>query len=59
MGQWWVWHARRPINFRLARLSGRVHGSGPLLVAIGDSHTDPSAAFTEAFLASTADWRTA
>lgn len=46
MGQWWVWHARRPINFRLARMSGRVHGSGPLLVAIGDSHTDPSAAFT-------------
>jgi lysophospholipase L1-like esterase len=42
----WFWHVQRRINSRLARSSGRMHGSGPLLVAIGDSHTDPTAAFT-------------
>ena len=31
---------------RLARAARRVHGRGPLLVAIGDSHTDPQTAYT-------------
>jgi lysophospholipase L1-like esterase len=32
---------RQRVYWRLGRASGRVHGRGPLLVAIGDSHTDP------------------
>lgn len=31
---------------RIARRAGRVHGDGPLLLAIGDSHTDPCTGYT-------------
>lgn len=43
---------RRPLNlrqrtyWRIGRHAGRVHGHGPLLVAIGDSLTDPSSGST-------------
>lgn len=37
----WFLSVRQRVYWRLGRLTGRVHGHGPLLVAIGDSHTDP------------------
>src|ERR1700728_3427946 len=36
-----VWH----IAWRLGQISPRVHGRGPLLVAMGDSLTDPFVGF--------------
>jgi len=46
MRRWWPLNLRRRVYGRIARHATRVHGAGPLLVAIGDSHTDPSTAFT-------------
>jgi lysophospholipase L1-like esterase len=37
---------RQRVYWRVARTARRVHGRGPLLVAIGDSHTDPSSGYT-------------
>jgi lysophospholipase L1-like esterase len=37
---------RRRAYARIARRAQRVHGRGPVLVAIGDSHTDPSTGYT-------------
>jgi lysophospholipase L1-like esterase len=37
---------RRRVYGRIARRARRVHGEGPLLVAMGDSHTDPATAYT-------------
>lgn len=37
---------QQSVYWRLARHARRVHGHGPLLVAIGDSITDPRAAYT-------------
>ena len=39
-------NVRQRVHWRLARSARRVHGRGPLLVAIGDSHTDPSSGYT-------------
>lgn len=36
----------RHARWRVCRSARRVHGRGPLLVAIGDSHTDPSSGIT-------------
>ena len=46
MRRWWLVNARQRTYRRLGQLDGRVHGRGPLLVAIGDSLTDPSSGFT-------------
>lgn len=46
MRRWWFLNARRRVYRRLGRSARRVHGRGPLLVAIGDSLTDPSSGFT-------------
>jgi lysophospholipase L1-like esterase len=37
-----VWH----VAWRISQISPRVHGKGPLLVAMGDSLTDPFVGFT-------------
>lgn len=37
---------QRRVYWRLARHARRVHGRGPLLVAIGDSNTDPKGGYT-------------
>lgn len=48
----WRMRIWSPLNVRqraygwIARRAGRVNGSGPLLVAIGDSHTDPRTGYT-------------
>jgi lysophospholipase L1-like esterase len=42
----WALSVRQRVYWRLGRLGGRVHGRGPLLVAIGDSHTDPRCGYT-------------
>jgi lysophospholipase L1-like esterase len=42
----WFLSVRQRVYWRLGRLGGRVHGEGPLLVAIGDSHTDPRCGHT-------------
>lgn len=43
-----TWRAkwRQRAYRRLARAARRVHGRGPVLVAVGDSHTDPRTAYT-------------
>jgi lysophospholipase L1-like esterase len=46
MRRWWRLHVQMRVYWRLARHARRVHGRGPLLVAIGDSHTDPRCAYT-------------
>jgi lysophospholipase L1-like esterase len=48
MWRWrpWLLPLRQRVNWRLARFDGRVHGHGPLLVAIGDSLTDPASGST-------------
>src|SRR5947208_6194712 len=43
---WWRLNVQQRVYRRLARRARRVHGRGPLLVAIGDSHTDPRCAYT-------------
>jgi lysophospholipase L1-like esterase len=44
--EWWFWNVRHRLYWRFNRRSGRVHGRGPLLVAIGDSLTSPFTGFT-------------
>jgi lysophospholipase L1-like esterase len=46
MRRWWRAGVRQRMYRRLARHARRVHGHGPLLVAIGDSNTDPRCAYT-------------
>lgn len=46
MWRWWRMKVQRRAYRRLARRARRVHGRGPLLVAIGDSNTDPQCAYT-------------
>lgn len=46
MRRWWFWNVRRRVYRQLGRFDGRLHGRGPLLVAMGDSLTDPSSGFT-------------
>jgi lysophospholipase L1-like esterase len=46
MRRWWRSTVRQRVYWRLARRARRVHGHGPLLVAIGDSITDPRSAYT-------------
>ena len=41
MRHWWRLELQQRVYRRVARRAGRVHGRGPLLVAIGDSNTDP------------------
>lgn len=46
--KWWFWKIMHPLYWRVARFERfdrRVHGRGPLLVAMGDSMTDPSVGF--------------
>ena len=44
--EWWFWNVRHRLYWRFAQRHGRVHGHGPLLVAIGDSLTSPFTGFT-------------
>lgn len=44
--RWWRLKVQQRVYRRLAARAPRVHGSGPLLVAIGDSYTDPRCAYT-------------
>jgi lysophospholipase L1-like esterase len=44
--RWWRLKVQQRVYRRLARHARRVHGHGPLLVAIGDSNTDPRCAYT-------------
>lgn len=46
VGEAWRREVRHRVYRRLARSPRRVHGHGPLVVAIGDSHTDPSTGYT-------------
>jgi lysophospholipase L1-like esterase len=46
MRRWWRLKLQHRVYRRLARHARRVHGHGPLLVAIGDSNTDPRCAYT-------------
>jgi lysophospholipase L1-like esterase len=46
MRRWWRLKVQQRVYRRLARHVRRVHGHGPLLVAIGDSITDPRSAYT-------------
>jgi lysophospholipase L1-like esterase len=46
MHRWWRLKVQQRVYRRLARHARRVHGRGPLLVAIGDSNTDPRSAYT-------------
>lgn len=46
MRRWWRLRVQQRVYRRLAKNAGRVHGHGPLLVAIGDSITDPQCGYT-------------
>jgi lysophospholipase L1-like esterase len=46
MSDRWRLRVQQRVYRRLARHARRVHGHGPLLVAIGDSNTDPRCAYT-------------
>src|SRR5947208_536071 len=46
MRRWWPLKVQQRVYWRLARHARRGHGHGPLLVAIGDSNTDPQCAYT-------------
>ncbi len=46
MRRWWLSKVQQRVYRRLARLARPVNGHGPLLVAIGDSSTDPRCAYT-------------
>lgn len=46
MWRGWRMKVQQRAYRRLASHARRVHGRGPLLVAIGDSHTDPRCAYT-------------
>jgi lysophospholipase L1-like esterase len=41
----WFWQVVHRFYWHVAKFDGRVHGQGPLLVAIGDSITDPFVGF--------------
>ena len=46
--KWWFWKVLHPLYWRISRLERfdrRVQGHGPLLVAMGDSITDPCVGF--------------
>jgi lysophospholipase L1-like esterase len=42
---WWFWNVRHRFYWRVGQFGRRVHGDGPLLVAMGDSLTDPYVGF--------------
>ena len=44
--EWWWWNVVHRFYWRIGQLDRRVHGDGPLLVAMGDSLTDPYIGFT-------------
>ena len=44
--EWWWWNVTHRVYWHLGRFGGRAHGDGPLLVAMGDSLTDPYIGFT-------------
>lgn len=46
MRAWWHLNVQHRVYWRLTRHARRVYGHGPLLAAIGDSITDPQAAYT-------------
>lgn len=46
MRRWRLESLRQRVYWRIGRRAARVNGHGPLLVAIGDSLTDPSSGFT-------------
>jgi lysophospholipase L1-like esterase len=46
MRRWWPLNVRQRASGRIARRAGSVNGAGPLLVAIGDSHTDARTGYT-------------
>lgn len=46
IGQRWRVRCQQGVYRRVGRFAGRVHGRGPLLVAIGDSLTDPRCPYT-------------
>jgi lysophospholipase L1-like esterase len=46
MRRWWRVKLQQRLYRRIAGRARRVHGRGPLLVAIGDSNTDPRCAYT-------------
>jgi lysophospholipase L1-like esterase len=46
MRRWWFVNVGQRVNWRLGRRAQRVHGRGPLLVAMGDSLTDPGSGST-------------
>jgi lysophospholipase L1-like esterase len=46
MRRWWYLKVQQRVYRRVARFARRVHGRGPLLVAMGDSLTDPRCAYT-------------
>jgi lysophospholipase L1-like esterase len=44
--RWWFVKVEQRVYRRVSRFASRVHGRGPLLVAIGDSLTDPTSEYT-------------
>lgn len=46
MRRWWRLKVLQLVRRRLARRARRIHGHGPMMVAIGDSITDPGSAYT-------------
>ena len=46
MRRWWFVKVEQRVYRRVGRFAGRVHGRGPLLVALGDSLTDPTSEYT-------------
>ena len=44
--RWWFVRVEHRVYWRVGRHARRVHGRGPLLVAIGDSLTDPEGGYT-------------
>ena len=46
MGEWWFWNVPFRLHWHVAQFDRRVHGRGPLLVAMGDSLTTPFSGFT-------------
>lgn len=46
MRRWWRSEVQQRVYRQFAKRAKRAHGDGPLLVAIGDSNTDPQGAYT-------------